>query len=112
MEDFTRCGGTEVVNLTCIPILLGNLLFWLLGLVGLVAVIFVIYGGAKFILSGGDPKQVEGARKTITYALIGLAVVIMAAVIVNLIGTITGAKCFQIGTRWSLGSCQVKINLN
>jgi hypothetical protein len=93
---------TGVATLGCIPNLLNNLVTLLFGLVGIVAVIFVIYGGAKFVLSGGDEKQVEGARKTITYALIGLVVVILAFAIVNFISYITGVGCIkQLG----IGTC-------
>lgn len=99
----TDCVDNGVATLSCIPYVLQNIIFWAFALVGIAAVIFVIYGGVKFVLSGGDPKQVDGARKTITYALIGLALVISAFVIINIIGVVTGATCIsQIG----IGNCQ------
>ena len=114
MQDFSSCGvnatdPNAVLNLTCLPILFSNLLFWLLAIVGLVCVILVIYGGARFVFSGGDEKQVDGARKTITYAIIGLVIVLFAAVIINLIGVISGVSCFEFGPGWSLGVCQQNV---
>ena len=110
MQDFTNClmggnasSGNSVANLTCIPIILSDVVFWLFGLVAVTAVILVIYGGAKFVLSAGDPKQVDSARKTITYALIGMVLVLFAFGIVKLIGYVTGVKCIS---QFSIGGCQ------
>lgn len=97
----------SVATLSCIPGLISNVISLLFGLVAIVAVILIIYGGARFVLSGGDEKQVEGARKTITYAIIGLVVVLLSFAIVNLIGFIAGVDCFKIAG-WSLKSCQTK----
>ncbi len=50
--------------------------------IGAVAVIMIIYGGFKFITSGGDADKNKSARNTIIYAAIGLAIVVMAQTIV------------------------------
>lgn len=63
--------------------------------IGTVVVILIIFAGYKFITSGGDSKQIEGARKAITYAIIGLLVVLLSFFIINLIATITGVTCLQ-----------------
>lgn len=57
----------------------------ILRLAGIIAVIFVIYGGFQYILSQAEPDRVKGARSTIINALIGLAIAISATFIVNLI---------------------------
>lgn len=54
-------------------------------IVGVVAVIFVMYGGFRYITSGGDSSKVTGAKNTIVYALIGLVVAVLAQVIVQLV---------------------------
>ncbi len=102
-QSLDSCSPDGVATLQCIPIVLQNLLVWLFGLVGLVAVILVAYGGIKFILSGGDPKQVDSARKTITFALLGLVVVVSSFVIINLVATITGVSCIR---GLNIGSCK------
>jgi hypothetical protein len=43
-----------------------------------VAVIFIIVGGIRLITSAGSSKAIEGARKTITYAVVGLVLSISA----------------------------------
>lgn len=111
MQDLSDCidpvakeVGLEVATLHCIPIVFQNIIFWLFALVGIAAVILVAYSGVKFILSGGDAKQVEEARKTLTYAIIGLVVVLFAYAIMNLIAYITGVNCFV--TFLDFGECQ------
>lgn len=61
-------------------------------IVGYVALIFLIYGGFKYILSTGEPQGVSTAKKTITNALIGLAISILATVIVNTIIMVVGGS--------------------
>lgn len=61
-------------------------------LVGYVAIIFVIYGGFKYIISTGEPSGVAFAKKTITNALIGLVISVLATVIVNTIIMVLGSN--------------------
>ena len=59
---------------------------------GIVAVGFIVYAGVNYAISTGDPGKVAKAHKTIMYALIGLAIVILAAVITNFVlGAVGGA---------------------
>jgi len=53
--------------------------------VGFVAVIMIIYGGVKYITSGGDSNNISGAKNTIVYAIIGLVIVALAQVIVHFV---------------------------
>ena len=53
--------------------------------VGIISVIMLIYGGLRYILSGGDNKKVTDAKNTILYAIIGLIVSILAFAIVNFV---------------------------
>lgn len=62
-----------------------TLLNRLLVLVGIAALIVVIYGGVKYILSMGNEKDTEQAKHIILYAGLGLIVVGLAAAIVNFI---------------------------
>lgn len=59
----------------------------LLRLGGLVAVLFVIYGGFQYVISQGEPDNLKKARETVINALIGLAVVLIAAPLVSFIAT-------------------------
>lgn len=52
--------------------------------------IATIYGGVKLLLSAGDPKAVQAAKGTITYAVLGLALFAISFTILVLIQTFTG----------------------
>lgn len=55
--------------------------------VGVISIIFIIYGGFRYITSGGDSGKVGNAKNTLIYAVIGLVVVALAQVIVNVVLT-------------------------
>mgnify|MGYP003092074704 FL=1 len=53
--------------------------------VGLISVIMLVYGGLRYILSGGDSKKVTDAKNTILYAIIGLIISLLAYAIVHFV---------------------------
>ena len=54
-------------------------------IVGLISVIMLVYGGLRYILSGGDSKKVTDAKNTILYAIIGLIISLLAYAIVHFV---------------------------
>jgi len=54
----------------------------------IIAAIFLILGGYNFITSGGSAEKVETARKQIMYALIGIAIILIAATLVSIVKAI------------------------
>ncbi len=54
-------------------------------IVGLISVIMLVYGGLRYILSGGDSKKVTDAKNTVLYAIIGLIISLLAYAIVNFV---------------------------
>lgn len=87
------CLYKSVVTIDCIPIIVFNVIYWLIFFSGVVALFLIIFGGFRFMTSGGDPKNVEGARKVITWAIIGLIVILFAFAIVTFISDVTGVRC-------------------
>lgn len=57
----------------------------ILYIVGIVAVIMLIIGGVKYVLSAGDSKKVTDAKNTVLYAIIGLIISFLAFSIVNFV---------------------------
>lgn len=55
------------------------------GLAGLVATGFFVAGGFTYITSSGNPEQLDKAKRTITWSAIGLAIVIAAFVLANIV---------------------------
>lgn len=62
-----------------------DIINWVIGLLGIVCVIVIVIGGIQYMTSTGDPGKVKKARDTILYGIIGLIIVILAAVIVNFV---------------------------
>jgi TRAP-type C4-dicarboxylate transport system permease small subunit len=52
---------------------------------GFAAVIFVIWGGFKYLTSNGDPQRAVAARTILLNALVGLAIVLVASRVVGFI---------------------------
>ncbi len=57
----------------------------LLAIVGLIAVLFLIIGGFRYITAGGNEETAESGKKTIINAIIGIIIVILSFVIVRVI---------------------------
>ena len=58
----------------------------------IISVIMLIYGGLRYVLSGGDSKKVTDAKNTIMYAIIGLIISILAYAIVNFVINAVGGE--------------------
>ncbi len=83
---------TGQIKIENIPSFVINLLFSV-GII--IAVAFLIYGGIKWILSGGDEKAVEAARNHIIAAIIGLIIVVGAFFILNIVFTLLTGSAFD-----------------
>lgn len=57
-----------------------NLFLWI---IGIMAVVYLIYGGLLYITAGGDAEKANKGRTAITNAIIGIIIVVLALVIYN-----------------------------
>jgi uncharacterized membrane protein YidH (DUF202 family) len=64
---------------------LQSILNWVFLIVGGLALIFIVIGAFRYIVSGGEPQETSAAKNTIMYAAIGLLVTIGASIIVNFV---------------------------
>jgi hypothetical protein len=69
-----------------VPLVLLAIIDDLLRIAGMVAVIFVVFGAIKFIMSDGNSDKATQARDTVINALIGLAVALIAIAFVAFLG--------------------------
>ena len=53
---------------------------------------YVIYGGYLYIMSSGEPAKIAAGKKTLVHAFIGLAIVMLAHIVVNSIRIALGAN--------------------
>lgn len=54
-------------------------------IVGLLAVIFIILSGMRYVTSAGNPEGTNNAKNTILYAVVGLIIVALAQIIVKFV---------------------------
>jgi hypothetical protein len=59
-----------------------NILSWV---AGIIAIIMLIVGGLKYITSAGESNNVNSAKNTILYAIIGLVIVFFTQVIIRFV---------------------------
>ena len=78
------------VSFSNIGALLGNIIIAAMVIAGLMVFFYLIMGGIQYISSGGDKAQAEAARNRITYALIGLVIVVGSFAITKLIEAFFG----------------------
>ena len=74
---------TGDIHLRNLPCFIKYITETLIALGGSIAVLFVMVGGYKYIIGSEDKK--DEAKKTITYALIGVAVSLLAWVMVDIV---------------------------
>lgn len=70
----------------------------LLFLAGALAVVMIIVGGIRYVVSGGKAASVTAAKNTILYAIVGLIIAFLAFAVVNFL---LGALTSQGQTGWT-----------
>lgn len=80
LATMIQTGNIHLSNLPCFVKFFTQTL---IGIAGSLAVIFVMIGGYRYVIGGEENK--DKAKKTITYALIGLAVSLSAWIIIDLV---------------------------
>ena len=106
-EDFSCVGKAGVQACGLIDILrLGRAVVnFILRYVGVVALIFFLYGGIVWITSSGNPERIKKGKGVLVGSLIGLLIVFFAWQIVNLVICATSqgeikAACQIFGRPW------------
>lgn len=67
--------------------ILTNILNWLLGIFGILALISFVISGIQYIISAGDEKNMQTAKRNMTYSTLGIIVALAGLVIVRAIDT-------------------------
>jgi heme/copper-type cytochrome/quinol oxidase subunit 2 len=87
---WSSCVEGDVATLKCIPIVISNIVNATLVFAGVVALVLIIYSGIRYITSRGDQTALDSAKKTLTWAIVGLIIIFLSFFIVNLISSLTG----------------------
>ena len=84
--DLVPCGkGKPDCTLTHLFQLIKNIMDWMMLYGGIFATLFIAGGGIMMLISRGNPGQITKARMWITYAVIGLLLILIAWLIINTI---------------------------
>lgn len=81
-------------NLTSLGSIISTVIPYLFGIAGFLLLLYLIFGGFSYMLSGGDPKAVESAKQKITNAVIGFVIIFAAYWLVQILGIVLGVKQF------------------
>lgn len=77
--------GTGLPNNSSASSIIMQVINVALAVAGLIAVLFLIIGGFRYITSAGNEETAENAKKIITNAIIGIVIIILSFVIVRVI---------------------------
>lgn len=80
----------DVATLQGIQCLVANILINFLTIIGMAGFVMLIYGSLMWLLSGGSSSNIEKAKKTFTFAIVGLIVALSSFIIVRLVSQFTG----------------------
>jgi hypothetical protein len=85
-------GGIPVTNVSS---LFTAVLFWTGTVVALIAMVMIIYSGAKMVFAQGDQQAISEAKNSLTYALSGFLVMTFAYVMVSMVQYFIGVNTQQ-----------------
>lgn len=85
----------DVATIGCLEPLFSHVVQALTALVGVALFVMLIVGGYGFLFSGGDQKKLEKARGTLTAAVAGVVVIVVAYLILKTIWLFTGVDVTQ-----------------
>ncbi|KUO19153.1 pilin [Streptomyces dysideae] len=73
-----------------IPTVITNLRNWIVGILAGLGTLFLTLGGLRYLMAGGDPGEVEAAKRALKAASIGYSLAILAPVIMTVLQGIVG----------------------
>lgn len=91
---------TGVPTIRCLESVFANIVSVVITLTGIALLVMLVIGSVKYMTAGGDPKTAESAQKTMTSAVLGLALIVGAYLILRLLSNFTGIDLlkFEIPT--------------
>ncbi len=82
--------GPPPAGLKEIEDIIGNVISVVVGLGFIALLVIIVLSGFKFLTSGGEPKALQSARQTLTWAFLGIIFMAVAWLILQLIAGFTG----------------------
>lgn len=66
-------------------VIIGNIVNIILIVVGILAVVYLVYGGILYLTAGGDAEKAGKGRVAITNAIIGIVIIMLSLAIYNFV---------------------------
>ena len=85
INGVTTTVASDVPSFGCLAGIVSNIVGKAFLFLGLVTIVFLFVGAIQFIISRGDPKGIEKAQKTMTYAIIGAIVVMGSFILIEIV---------------------------
>lgn len=82
---------SQVLAVATIEQVINNVRTWLVGLLASLATVFLTIGGARYLMAGGDPAEVEKGKTALKSAAFGYALAVLAPVVVTVLQHLVGA---------------------
>lgn len=101
-------GPQDVATIGCVSVIIQNIINAALVLAGVVALIFIVWSGIQLIMSRGDQERIASAKKTLTFAIIGLVFLLLSFALFNFVLSELGISQDSVGIQQSSatgGSC-------
>ncbi|MDO8581811.1 MAG: Ig-like domain-containing protein [bacterium] len=83
LQNFENSGSGLAT--TDFRVLIGNIIRIFLGLLGTIAIVLILYAGFMWMTAAGNEEKIEKAKKILTNAVIGLAIILSAYAITSFI---------------------------
>lgn len=77
-----------------IATILSKLLTWLLGIVGVIAIISFIIAGIMYLVSTGDEDMIKRAKQNMTWAILGVIVALAGFVVLQAVDLLLRGQAF------------------
>lgn len=84
-SNISDCSASSGANINSLTDLARKVVTWFSVIVGAASVIMIIYGGFRYIISGGESSRVGAAKNSLIYAIVGLIIVALAQLIIHFV---------------------------
>ncbi|WP_446686247.1 pilin [Micromonospora costi] len=85
---YANTGLPISVAANSLPVVIGNLQTWPMGILAALATLFLVLTGVYWATAGGDPVQVEKAKGALKNALVGYGLAVLAPVLLDIVQSI------------------------
>lgn len=88
--------GNQPAGLTAIEELFGRITNLFVGLAFIALLAVLVWTGIRYLTSGGEPKALQSASQSLTWAFLGMLFLVIAWLVLQLIAAFTGIDALKV----------------